>query len=337
MNFVDTASIVVRSGNGGKGHISFRREKFVAKGGPSGGKGGRGGDVVVVADSQLATLLDFKYKKEHSAEDGNPGEASNRTGRSADNCIVRVPTGTILYDAQTEEVLADLDTDGEQVVIAVGGIGGRGNAEFATSTNQAPRYCEPGRPGEEKSLRLELKLVAEVGLVGFPNAGKSTLISVLSDAKPKIADYPFTTLVPNLGVVGVGEEKSFTLADIPGLIEGAHEGRGLGVQFLRHIERTSVHVFLIDCQSDDFERDYKVLCNELEEYSPGLSGKTQIVCISKVDILGDELKSELKKSVGKMKFGGHKARLISSVSRAGLDDLVWEMWNALPKNQKSND
>ncbi|MBC8144588.1 MAG: GTPase ObgE, partial [bacterium] len=244
--FIDTAEIAVSAGSGGKGAVTFRREKYVPKGGPNGGDGGDGGDVLFTASAQLSTLMDFKYKREYAAENGHNGSGANRTGRNGESIELKVPVGTIIRDAATGDIIADLSTEGQTAIVAKHGIGGRGNAAFTTSTNQAPRNAEPGRPGDERRITLELKLLADVGLVGFPNAGKSTLISRMSAAKPKIADYPFTTLVPNLGIVYVGTGRSFVVADIPGLIEGASQGKGLGHQFLRHVERSGVLCFLVD-------------------------------------------------------------------------------------------
>ena len=250
MQFIDEARISVKAGDGGNGCISFRHEKYIPKGGPDGGNGARGGSIIIRADRQLNTLLDFKYKHSYQAERGENGRGKDQEGKSGKDVVVKVPLGTLVRDALKKKNIIDMVHDGDEVVIAQGGKGGRGNGEFATATNQAPRYAEPGTPGEERELILELKLLADVGLVGFPNAGKSTLISVVSAAKPKIADYPFTTLTPNLGLVRYSEGKSFVIADIPGLIEGAHEGKGLGIQFIRHIERTRVLLFLIESISE---------------------------------------------------------------------------------------
>ncbi|HEX9614210.1 MAG TPA: GTPase ObgE, partial [Bacteroidota bacterium] len=268
MQFIDEVTIHVKAGNGGNGCVSFRREKYVPKGGPDGGNGGNGGNVVIRADRHLNTLLDFKYKTRYLGERGEHGRGKNQNGKWGDHTVLRVPCGTVVKDAVDGEVIADLTNDGQEVIVAEGGKGGRGNSEFATSTNQAPRHFEPGTVGGERTLHFELRLLADVGLVGLPNAGKSTLISVISAAKPKIADYPFTTLIPNLGIVRVGEGKSIVVADIPGLIEGAHSGKGLGIQFLRHIERTKVLVFLIEAISEDPNNDYRVLLHELESYDP---------------------------------------------------------------------
>jgi GTP-binding protein len=321
--FIDSAKIYIRSGNGGNGIIHWRREKYVPKGGPDGGNGGRGGDVIVRADKQLHTLMDFRYKRRYIAKNGNSGEGSNCEGKSADAVIIKVPCGTILRNADTGETLADLVEHNAEIIIAKGGRGGRGNAMFATSTNQAPRICTPGESGQELNLELELKLLADVGLVGFPNAGKSTLISKISAAKPKIADYPFTTLHPNLGMVYFEEEKSFVVADIPGLIEGAHEGKGLGTQFLRHIERTKILVYLIECTSDDPKKDFNVLRNELKAFDTSLPKKPTLIALTKLDIADDERRNALKK----IKFGkGIPVHCISAVTGEGLKKLVAAMW-----------
>ena len=301
--FIDSAKIFVRSGNGGNGIIHWRREKYVPKGGPDGGNGGKGGDVVVRAEKQLTTLLDFRYKKRYIAQNGDPGEGSNCEGRSAQDVLIKVPCGTILKNAMTGETIGDLVDHGAQIVVARGGRGGKGNSEFATSTNQAPRICTPGEEGKELNIELELKLLADVGLVGYPNAGKSTLISKISAAKPKIADYPFTTLVPNLGMVYFQEGKSFVVADIPGLIEGAHQGKGLGTQFLRHIERTKVLVYLIECTSKDPTKDFLTLRNELESFNSNLPKKPTIVVLTKLDIADGAIRKAIKKT----RFGTRNA------------------------------
>jgi len=329
MNFIDTAAVDISSGKGGKGHISFRHEKFVANGGPDGGNGGKGGNVIVRGDAQLATLLDFRYHRKYHAEDGKPGEKYNCTGRSGKDLIIKLPVGTVVHDTVSGKILADIDANGKEVIIARGGRGGRGNAEFMTSINQAPRNSEPGEPAEELSILLELKILADVGIVGFPNAGKSTLISVISAAKPKIADYPFTTLIPNLGMVRLVDGKSYTVADIPGLIEGAHEGRGLGIQFLRHIERTRLLVFLIDGASEDIKKEYKILCNELKKYSPDMLHKPQIVCISKIDTVLDTDRKNWKR----MKFAGKSPMPISSATGDNIETLKWQIWEILQQNK----
>lgn len=322
MKFVDSARIHVKAGDGGVGCVSFRREKFVPKGGPDGGDGGRGGSVIIKGNRQLNTLLDFQYKQNYQAPRGEHGLGSNKTGKSGKDIILEVPIGTIIRDTGTGEILDDLVNDRDEVVVVKGGRGGRGNSAFATSTNQAPREYEQGEPGEERSIELELKLLADVGLVGFPNAGKSTLISVISAAKPKIADYPFTTLVPNLGIVRIDYGKSFVVADIPGLIEGAHEGRGLGIQFLRHIERTRVLVFLIESTSPDPRADYEVLLNELKLFNKDLAKKPRIAVITKTDIVDESTLAQLKS----LRFGRIPLCTISAVAGTGVRDLVKEMW-----------
>lgn len=326
MQFIDEAVIFVKAGNGGNGTISFRREKYVPKGGPDGGNGGNGGNVIIRADKQLGTLLDFRYKRSYKAESGENGRGKDQTGKTGVDVVLRVPCGTLVMQGSDRTVVGDLLHEGDEVVVAKGGKGGRGNAEFATSTNQAPRIAEPGTPGEDCELNLELKLIADVGLVGFPNAGKSTLISVVSAAKPKIADYPFTTLTPNLGIVRFAEGKSFTLADMPGLIKGAHLGKGLGIQFLRHIERTRVLVFLIESISEDPKRDYEILLNELASYNAALAKKPKIVALTKIDLFEEKAQKRLKR----ISFGKKiPVMCISSVSREGLQPLLEEMWHAL--------
>lgn len=331
--FLDRAVIQIASGNGGNGIIHFRREKFAPKGGPDGGNGGRGGDVVFVANPNMSTLLDFRYKQQYQAEHGKPGAGANWTGKSGKDITIQVPCGTLIQDAETGELIADLTDAGQKIVIAEGGKGGRGNAEFATSTNQAPRYAEEGKPGVELKLQLELKLIADIGLVGFPNAGKSTLISSISAAKPKIADYPFTTLVPNLGIVSLSSEssrssqESFCVADIPGLIEGAHTGKGLGFQFLRHVERTQVLVFLLDPLSEISPKDqFKMLRKELKLFNKELDAKERIICFTKMDALPDEDKQTFRKT--KLR-GEAAAHCISGVSGEGLEELKRAMWQAL--------
>ncbi|MBI5214841.1 MAG: GTPase ObgE [Ignavibacteriae bacterium] len=332
--FIDEATIVVKAGNGGNGCISFRREKYVPKGGPDGGTGGRGGSVVIRADRQLTTLMDYRYKRHYLALSGDNGQGANKTGRNGEDIILRVPCGTVIKEQETETILTDLVEDKDEFVVAKGGRGGRGNAEFATSTNQAPRKAEQGTKGEERTIHLELKLLADIGLVGFPNAGKSTLISRISAAKPKIADYPFTTLIPNLGIVRFGEYKSFVVADMPGLIEGAHDGRGLGIQFLRHIERTKVLVFLIDCFSDDVKEQYNILLNELELFNKELVKKPQIILITKMDSADDEF----RKKILKVKFKrGIPVLHISSVSGEGLEEVIKLMWEKLQKSKPKSE
>jgi GTP-binding protein len=333
MKFIDSATIHVKAGDGGVGCVSFRREKFIPKGGPNGGNGGRGGDVIIRANRQLNTLLDFRYKTKYQAPRGEHGLGYDKTGKSGEHIVLEVPTGTLIRDLGTGEIFGDLLDDGQQLVIAKGGRGGRGNGEFATSTNQAPRQFEQGAPGEERDIELELKLLADVGLVGYPNAGKSTLISVISSAKPKIADYPFTTLVPNLGIVRIDAGKSFVVADIPGLIEGAHIGKGLGIQFLRHIERTKVLVFLIEATSEDPKADYKVLLNELKLFNNDLPKKPKIIALTKIDILDEKTFKSLKK----ISFSKVPTFPISSVSSVGIKKLVAEMWKATSKPHRRSD
>ncbi len=329
--FIDYARIVVKSGDGGRGHISFRREKFVPKGGPDGGNGGKGADVAFMGNPHLNTLIDFRYKRNFKAPNGNPGSYANRTGKSGKILVIQVPLGTVVKNNVTGEVVADVTEPYEHVVVARGGRGGRGNAEFTTSTNQAPRNADPGEAGVELELVLELKLLADVGLVGFPNAGKSTLISTISAARPKIADYPFTTLIPNLGIVSVAETKSFAVADIPGLIEGAHEGRGLGIQFLRHVERTRVLVFLLDSTSDDPAEQYRILTRELELFNPGLAHKRRIIAFTKTDALDEEQKARIGELAETFRADLPDAQIfaISSVSGENIDTIKWAMWNTL--------
>ena len=326
--FIDSAKIFVASGKGGDGIIHWRREKFVPKGGPDGGDGGRGGDVIIKANKQLTTLLDFKYKRKYIANSGNKGEGSNCEGKSAVDVFIQVPCGTIVRDIFTKEIIIDLVNDGEEFVIAKGGRGGRGNMNFATPSNRAPRICTPGEPSIEKEIELELKLLADIGLVGYPNVGKSSLISVISAAKPKIANYPFTTLVPNLGMVYFKEHKSFVVADIPGLISGAHEGKGLGMQFLKHIERTKALAFLIDATTKDPKEDFKILQKELKFYNDELAKRKIIVIFSKCDLLTEK---ELK-NIAKIKFPkGVKVLMVSSATRFGLVELVQEFWKIVSK------
>jgi len=328
--FIDQATIHVKAGNGGNGCVSFRREKFVPKGGPNGGNGGRGGSVILRADPHLTTLMDYRYRRVYRAPNGERGKGGNKTGKDGEDIILRVPCGTIVIDSNTNLVLADLVNKGDEIVVAVGGKGGRGNAEFATPTNQAPRTAESGKPGEERTIKLELKLLADVGLVGFPNAGKSTLISRISAARPKIADYPFTTLVPNLGIVRYNEYKNFVVADLPGMIKGAHTGKGLGIQFLRHIERTCVLVFLLECISDNPKNDYQVLLNELKLYNKTLLKKPRVVIITKID-LADEM---LREKVNAIKFPSNVPVIcISAVTGEGLEKFLYIVWKTLQKKK----
>ena len=337
MKFIDEATITVRSGHGGKGCVSFRREKFVPRGGPDGGNGGRGGDVILVADFHLATLIDQTYQRIAAAQDGKPGSGANRSGANGAEKIVKLPIGTVVTDADSHEVLADLDDPGARVVIARGGRGGRGNAFFSTPTRQTPRFAQPGEPGEERRVRLELKLLADVAIIGLPNAGKSTLISRISAAHPKIADYPFTTLIPNLGVVRVQEERSFVVADVPGLIEGAHAGAGLGHRFLRHVERSRALLHLVDVSEADPEaaiEAWRVVRRELALYDPLLAARTEIVALSKIDALADR-----ESTLGAMKrtFAplGVEPLAISAVSGEGIDPLVKGLADIVERERKA--
>jgi GTP-binding protein len=328
--FIDEAKIRVKAGDGGNGCMAFRREKFVPRGGPSGGDGGHGGDVVMRSSQRHNTLIHFRYNPEHKAQRGEHGMGSNCTGKDGNSITLQVPVGTSLYDLETGELIHDFQQPDEEVVIAKGGRGGRGNQHFATSTHQAPREHELGRAGEERHFRLELKLLADVGLVGYPNAGKSTLISRISAARPKIADYPFTTLEPNLGVVTVGEEpnlESFVVADMPGLIEGAHLGSGLGTQFLRHIERTRLLVHLVDVSDGsgraDPVEDFKVINKELDSFNGGgLAEKPMIVVASKIDVANSEKLKKLSAHAKRRKLEFHA---VSAVTGEGVDELKWAL------------
>ncbi|MCC6857101.1 MAG: GTPase ObgE [Bryobacterales bacterium] len=320
--FIDEARIYVKAGDGGNGCMAFRREKFVPRGGPSGGDGGRGGDVIFIASGHENTLLKFRYNPEHKAGRGRHGEGSNKTGADGEPLEVQVPVGTVVWDEATRERLYDFTRPGERFVAARGGRGGRGNARFATSTHQAPRECEPGRPGEERRLRLELKLLADVALVGFPNAGKSTLISRISAARPKIADYPFTTLEPHLGVVQMDDLRTFVVADIPGLIEGAHEGHGLGIQFLRHIERTRLLVHLVDVSPASGRQpaeDFDTVMRELASFSRELVEKPMIVAAAKMDAAQDPERVESLERLARER--GLALFPISSVTGSGIEEL----------------
>jgi GTP-binding protein len=324
--FIDEATITVKAGNGGNGCVAFRREKFVPRGGPSGGDGARGGDVVLRSSKSHNTLIQFRYRPEHKAQRGRHGEGSNCSGRDGEPLVLEVPPGTVVYDAESGEKLFDFVEPDQNFVAAQGGRGGRGNARFATSTNQAPRYAETGTPGEERRIRLELKLLADVGLVGFPNVGKSTLISRLSAAHPKIADYPFTTLEPNLGVVSTDEFHSFLMADIPGLIEGAHEGHGLGIQFLRHIERTRLLVHMIDVSefsARDPIDDYKVIVAELESFSKEMVEKPVVVVATKTDAAQDPQRIETLREFCNRQ--GLPFYAISAVTGEGLNELKYAL------------
>lgn len=324
-NFVDYVRIYCRSGKGGRGSAHFRREKYVPKGGPDGGDGGDGGSVILRGNRNYWTLLHLRYQRHILADHGEGGSGGQSFGKKGESKIIEVPCGTVVYDADTGEYLCDITEDGEEVVLLKGGRGGRGNVHFKSSTNQTPRYAQPGEPFEEKWIVLELKLLADVGLVGFPNAGKSTLLSVVSAAKPKIADYPFTTLVPNLGIVSYRDGKSFVMADIPGIIEGASEGRGLGLRFLRHIERNSLLLFIIPADSDDIRKEYNILLNELREYNPELIDKTHLLGISKSDMLDEELTNAITKELPNVSYVFFSA--ITGEGLPLLKDMIWRELN----------
>jgi len=323
MKFVDQVRIQVIAGDGGNGCVSFRRERYVPKGGPDGGDGGKGGDVILQADGQLSTLLDLSYPQKFRARKGTHGKGKNQTGKNGEDIIIRVPVGTLVRDDESDELLQDLLFDGQQFVAAAGGRGGRGNARFATSTHRTPRHAQKGQPGEERWLKLDLKLLADVGLIGFPNAGKSTLLSQISSARPKIGDYPFTTLVPNLGVVEREEGRGFIVADIPGLIEGASKGAGLGLTFLRHVERTRLLVHLLDISGEPMRnplKDFDTLNSELNAYHPSLSEKIQIVVLNKIDLPSvRERVAEVKRQFDEI---GHRLYTMSSKTGEGLDELI---------------
>ena len=324
-NFIDYVSIYCRSGNGGSGAVHFRREKHVPKGGPDGGDGGRGGHIVLKGNKQLWTLLHLKYKKHILAGNGGVGQGNNKTGADGKDSIVEVPLGTVAKRTQSTDSIAEITEDSQEVILLKGGKGGMGNEHFKSATKQTPRYAQPGEEGLEESLVFELKLLADVGLVGFPNAGKSTLLSVISAAKPKIADYPFTTLVPNLGVVQYHDFKSLVVADIPGIIEGAAEGKGLGTRFLRHIERNSILLFMIPSDSEDIQQEYYILLKELEKYNPELMDKKKLVAISKIDLVDDAWKSNLLKKMSP----SISPIFISSITGSGINKLKDEIWDAL--------
>jgi len=338
MKFIDEVKIHVFAGAGGRGCVSFRREKFVPRGGPSGGNGGHGGDVIVVADPQLTTLLDLRYQKQYKAGRGQHGMGSDCDGRRGDDREIKVPVGTIIRDAATGELIADLQTAGDRVIVAAGGRGGKGNAHFATSTHQGPRFAQPGEPGLERGLDIELRLLADVGIIGQPNAGKSTLISVISAVRPKIADYPFTTLVPNLGVVGYDEGKSFVVADIPGLIEGAHAGQGLGHKFLRHVTRTSLLIHLLDASQID-ENDplaaWRTVNRELELFDPELGAKPQIVVANKIDLPEARRKAEILAE--HLPAGYQPLLLISAATTEGVRALVRHVGMQLAESQRPSE
>ncbi|MFY0650916.1 MAG: GTPase ObgE [Cyclobacteriaceae bacterium] len=324
-NFIDHVKFCSRSGNGGPGSVHFRREKHVPKGGPDGGNGGRGGHVILRGNKQLWTLLHLRYRKHVFADQGGNGEGGNRSGADGDDIILEVPLGTIAKNADTGEKKVEILEEGQEVILTKGGRGGLGNSNFKTSTKQTPRYAQPGEEGVEEWVVLELKLLADVGLVGFPNAGKSTLLSVVSAAKPEIANYPFTTLVPNLGVVGYRDHKSFVMADIPGIIEGAAEGKGLGIRFLRHIERNSMLLFMIPADSENIKKEYQILLGELQKYNPELLDKERLLAITKCDMLDDELIEEMKAELPEE----IQTTFISSIAQKGINELKDEIWKCL--------
>ncbi len=325
-NFVDYVKLFTRSGNGGKGASHFRREKFIPKGGPDGGDGGRGGHIILRGNDQLWTLLHLKFRKHIFAEDGTAGSSALKTGADGKDIVLEVPLGTVIKDPDSYEVIGEITEHDQEFIMMKGGKGGLGNHNFKTATNQTPRYAQPGEEHEEGWRILELKILADVGLVGFPNAGKSTLLSVVSAAKPKIADYAFTTLTPNLGMVAYRDNRSFIMADIPGIIEGAHLGKGLGLRFLRHIERNSMLLFLVPADSDDIHNEYKVLLNELKQYNPELLDKNRVLAISKSDMLDDELKEEIKQDLPNIPY-----IFISSIAQQGISELKDMIWQTLTK------
>lgn len=332
-NFVDYVKICCRSGHGGAGSSHLHRDILTSKGGPDGGDGGRGGHIIVKGNSQLWTLLHLKYRKHIIAENGFPGSSGQKSGRTGIDEILEVPLGTIARNAETGEILFEITADGETKILTAGGRGGLGNWHFKTSTKQTPRYSQPGEPGKEQWMVLELKILADVGLVGFPNAGKSTLLSVVSAAKPEIADYAFTTLVPNLGIVSYRDNRSFIMADIPGIIEGASKGKGLGIRFLRHIERNSVLLFLVPADTNrTISQEYDILLNELEQYNPELMQKPRILAVSKSDMLDDELMNEMKQE-----WPAVPSIFISSVAQKGLVELKDMLWKAINEHIASEE
>ncbi len=338
MKFIDETKIKVKAGDGGRGCVSFHRAKFVRRGPPDGGNGGPGGDVVAVADPQLTTLLDLRYRKEYKASPGKRGADANCHGRRGDDCVIRVPVGTLIRDVTAGELLADLKSPGERAVVAAGGRGGKGNAHFASSTNRSPHYAQPGEPGEERELEIELRLLADVGIIGLPNAGKSTLISVISAVRPKIADYPFTTLVPNLGVVAYGEGQSFVVADIPGLIEGAHQGQGLGDKFLRHVTRTNLLIHLLDAskiREDDPLADWRAVNRELELFDPELASKPQMVVANKIDLPDGRANAKLLAKKLPKRF--RPLYVISAATTEGVRELVLKAGTSLDELRRQKE
>ena len=329
-NFVDYVKIYCRSGKGGGGSMHFRREKYIPKGGPDGGDGGRGGDIILRGNAQMWTLLHLRYTKHLMAEDGVPGGSNQLTGAAGKDVFIDVPLGTVAYEAETRKPLGEITEDGQTVVLLKGGRGGKGNAFFKSASMQAPKFSQPGEPSQEMWIVLELKLLADVGLVGFPNAGKSTLLSVVSAARPEIADYPFTTLVPNLGIVSYRDHRSFVMADIPGIIEGAAEGKGLGIRFLRHIERNSTLLFMVPAIAEDVKNEYDILLNELKKYNPELMDKDRILAITKCDLVDEDTIKEIKKHLPKKV----PHVFISSVIGKGIDELKDLIWLTLNKEDE---
>lgn len=331
-NFIDYVKILCRSGKGGAGSRHFHRAKYVPKGGPDGGDGGRGGHIILKGNRHMWTLLPLRYRRHVFATNGQSGGENRSSGKDGEDQIIEVPVGTTVFDAETGDFLCEATEDGEEIKLLRGGKGGLGNWHFATATNRAPRYAQPGQPSIEKAVVLELKLLGDVGLVGFPNAGKSTLLSAISAAKPKIADYPFTTMEPSLGIVDYRGDRSFVMADIPGIIEGASEGKGLGLRFLRHIERNAVLLFMVPADSDDILKDYEILLNELKEFNPELADKSRVLAISKSDMLDDELRDELAKELPE----GVPAVFISAVTGQGLTELKDLLWREINSEENKN-
>ncbi|NNF04068.1 MAG: GTPase ObgE [Rhodothermales bacterium] len=335
MKFVDYVTITVRSGKGGAGSASFRRAKFEPRGGPDGGDGGKGGSVSLKADKHLYTLLDLRYNRHHFAGDGQAGSGNNRKGGDGEDIVLRVPPGTVARDSDTDEVLGELLVDGDELLLAKGGSGGKGNTFFKSSTNQAPKHAQGGEPGEERNVTLELKLLADVGLVGFPNAGKSTLVSSMSAAKPKIADYPFTTLEPSLGVVQVEGYQSFVMADIPGIIEGAHEGKGLGIQFLKHIERNAVLLLVISVEEMEIREIYDTLMEELVSFNAELASKPRMLALTKMDLMPEDVRDEAADEVRRALPDDIEVIPVSAVARFGLTDLKRRLWQVIENNREA--
>ena len=330
-NFIDYVKIQCRSGKGGSGSRHFHRAKYIPKGGPDGGDGGRGGHIILKGNRHMWTLLPLRYQRHIFATDGQPGGANRSTGKDGEDRIIEVPVGTVVFDAETGAFLCEVTEDNQEIRLLRGGLGGRGNWHFATSTNRAPRYCQPGQPAIEKTIVLELKLLGDVGLVGFPNAGKSTLLSSISAAKPKIGDYPFTTMEPSLGIVDYRGDRSFVMADIPGIIEGASEGKGLGLRFLRHIERNAVLLFMVPADSSDIKKDYNILLNELREFNPDLADKGRVLAISKSDLLDDELREELAKELP----SDIPTVFISAATGQGLTELKDLLWREINSEENA--